>query len=103
MTFPCSSCGCCCKRVNKLYELHEVLGVSNPQSAFYFPYKWNESGMCENYLDNKCSIYETRPNICNVDKTAKLLKLKKKEFYQLNIEACNQMMEEDDIDLKFRL
>jgi Fe-S-cluster containining protein len=85
--YPCTNCGACCKRVHLLEN---------------FPFK-NINGVCEKYIDNKCSIYENRPWICNIDKGAEILGFNKEEFYKLNIQACNQMMDEDGIDLKFRI
>lgn len=70
---------------------------------FEFPYSWNEKGECEMLKDNLCSVYENRPLICNIDEFVKEFKLKKKEFYRQNIIACNQMMNEDNIDLRFRI
>jgi hypothetical protein len=37
-----------------------------------FPYK-NINGVCEMLSDNKCSIYETRPIVCNTEKMYTLL------------------------------
>lgn len=70
----------------------------------YFPYNWDENGVCENLTeDNKCKVYENRPLICNVEKFAEYNKLEKTEFYKVNIRACNYMMDIDGIDQSFRI
>lgn len=70
----------------------------------YFPYNWDENGVCENLTeDNKCKVYENRPLICNVDKFAEYNKLEKTEFYKVNIRACNYMMDIDGIDQSLRI
>lgn len=64
--FNCSGCGLCCKAIN-----------------------------CKHLTsDNKCSIYDTRPDICNVDKGYEMYfrhTMSKKEWYALNYQACNDL------------
>ena len=92
MEFPCSSCGACCRRIGSIInnypkDLKEI-----------FPYKWDESGCCEMLTeDNKCKVYYSRPLLCNIDELHKFTAMKKTDFYNLNIEACNQLKEEDNI------
>jgi len=101
--FPCSGCGACCHRINKTVE---NLGIENIDSGndLYFPYKWDNTGRCEMLTDdNRCSVYETRPLICNVDKLLSLIDIPKEQFYAMNIAACNTMMDEDNLPLKYRI
>ena len=93
ISFKCSGCGCCCKRVGKVIEKYNI----------DFPYKYDENGVCEMLIDNKCSVYDTRPLICNVDEMFKFSKLSKKNYYAINHKACNIMMEEDGIDKSYRV
>ena len=53
--------------------------------------------------DNKCKVYDNRPALCNVDKVMELFDIPKKEFYSINIEACNNLMDEDGVDESFRI
>lgn len=103
--FPCSGCGGCCKRVNKLSADYQELKIPifDKNSIYYFPYKWDETGKCDMLIDNKCSVYNNRPNVCNIEKMRKLLGEPKKQFYKQNIESCNQIMDEDNIPLSFRI
>lgn len=101
MKFPCSGCGCCCKRIKSVVEVLKLKDINSP---LYFAYGWNSKGVCNN-LDkqNKCKIYENRPLICNIEKLTEFLGYDKLSFYQENISACNKMMDEDNIPLQFRI
>ena len=102
--FPCTGCGACCKRVGNL-EAHLV--KDDQESMLYFPYSWDENGVCENLNleDNSCKVYETRPTICNIDKMFQFVQngMSKKEFYDVNIFLCNKMIDEDGLDEKFKV
>lgn len=96
MKYPCSMCGSCCKRVNKAVE---NIDVGEP-----FPYKWDETGRCENLnQDNSCAVYENRPLLCNIDAIADKFGIEKVQFYKANISACNKMMDEDNVPFKFKI
>jgi Fe-S-cluster containining protein len=101
--YPCSGCGACCRRVNKGIK---NIGMNNTDknNLLYFPYKWDESGRCEMLTeDNKCSIYEDRPLVCNVDKLLSLIEIPKEQFYEINVSSCNEMMDEDELPIKYRI
>lgn len=91
--FPCSSCGLCCRNIDKVKELREFdLG----------------NGTCK-YLDivsNSCVIYDTRPDICNIaimyNKQYKQ-HFQKKEFYILNANICNHLQKEYSLHEKFKI
>lgn len=84
MTFPCDCCGLCCQNLDKspLYsDLH------------------NGDGICRhfNQTTKKCTIYDTRPDKCNIDVSYEKYfsgKMTKEKFYELNIVACNKLKEE---------
>jgi Fe-S-cluster containining protein len=63
LKFNCTKCGLCCKALNCQYLTK----------------------------DNLCSIYETRPLICNIDAGYELHKDKmtKREWFMLNEHYCN--------------
>ena len=64
----CNKCGLCCQ-------------VANPFTGI---------GRCPKLTDdNKCSIYDTRPDICRVDVMAKKRGIPKFEAYAANIKACS--------------
>lgn len=91
--FPCTGCGLCCKHIANVQEL-EGYDLGN--------------GTCR-YFDNtsnSCTIYETRPDICRVDKMFDLMYNKEftqEEFYIANAKVCNSLQEHSDMDKKFRV
>lgn len=97
MSYPCSGCGCCCKKADIAIERYKIL-----EPDYVFPYKI-KSGVCSKLKDNKCSVYDERPILCNVDKLAEKYNIELNWFYSANIDACNKMMDDDDIDLTFRI
>ena len=104
MKFPCTMCGSCCKRIDKLVAdaplTSRLFGL--PIEMFDFPYKWDENGVCEKLTeDGLCSIYENRPDICNLETVQQTLKWKSKMFFDITAASCNSMMKEDGIDEEF--
>lgn len=79
--FNCSKCGECCKHVY-LSELYKDFDRGD--------------GTCR-YLDletNLCSIYETRPILCQVDACYEKYfksKLSLEEYYKINYDACKKL------------
>ena len=101
--FPCSGCGSCCKRVNKAVENITARNLKTDEDLT-FPYKWDKTGRCEKLSeDNQCMVYEDRPIICNVDRMMKIYNMPKEAFFDINIKACNSLMDQDDVPLKFRI
>jgi len=96
ISFPCSSCGLCCKKISTVAESLRVIG-------YEFPYKWDENGTCEKLIDNKCSVYDNRPYICSVDKMHEFVGGDKKEFYNLNVVVCNTLMDENNAPQELRI
>lgn len=94
MKFPCTGCGCCCKRVGL---------VKNFLTEDQFPYNPKDDGSCEMLIDNKCSVYDNRPEICDVYKMSLKSDLDIKEYYKQSIDQCNGFMDEDNIPLNFRI
>lgn len=66
--FPCTGCGQCCRQIGKV--LNANVDETTPIGALIkaFPYKPTEQGDCEMLVDGKCSVYENRPLLCNVQK-----------------------------------
>jgi Fe-S-cluster containining protein len=68
--FNCNKCGACCRAVNCQFLTK----------------------------DNLCSIYETRPLICNIEKGyEQLIKgtMTKEEFFKLNEHYCNVLKDRE--------
>jgi Fe-S-cluster containining protein len=75
MSFPCDQCGLCCKAASKI-------GLPT-----------KEDGSCIYLEDNKCSIYNTRPDICNIDTLFEVIDhgLTKEEWYKINQKSCEDI------------
>ena len=92
MSFPCTTCGACCKHISNIAELKDFdLG----------------NGICKelDLKSNKCKIYENRPLICRIDEMYKAFSKvwSKKEFYSYNAKACNELQRLENIDESFRV
>lgn len=91
LSFPCSQCGACCRRVGNFKG---------------FPEPVKKDGSCSHLKeDNSCAIYGNRPLICRVSEGHKVFfpHLTEQEYLEENIKACNRMIEEDGLDLKYTL
>jgi Fe-S-cluster containining protein len=80
-TFPCDNCGACCK----------FIGLSDKTS-------WLDrgDGVCRHFdeINNHCSIYENRPEICNVKKmydTYYKDRFNWSEFVAMNQKVCSEL------------
>ena len=76
--FPCSQCGLCCRHPNL-----SKLGL-----------EVDDTGACIHLgPDNRCRIYETRPDVCRVDRMARRQnRLSMQEYYLQNSLVCNELM-----------
>ena len=95
MSFNCTGCGLCCK------EIGHIIGSTAPfvwmqQARDDFRYKANEDGSCENLIDNKCSVYDDRPLLCNIERMAEqsCCPVTKEVWYQMNYIGCKQLQME---------
>ena len=80
MKFPCDNCVLCCKHIELIKEL-EKFDSGN--------------GSCK-YLteDNICSIYDQRPDACDVKKMYESIykkKINEKEYIELTRGECKQI------------
>lgn len=80
--FPCNQCGLCCKLVGLVIDQLKENG---------FPYNQNKKGECEKLVDDKCSVYETRPSVCRIDEMQLSSGKSKSEYYKDSINVCNQL------------
>ena len=101
-SFPCTGCGSCCKRIDKLLiSINMLDGIE--REILDFPYS-HTNGVCENLgVDNKCNIYENRPVVCSYEKFMLAFNMSKDELFPPSIACCNKMMDEDGIGKEFRI
>lgn len=93
MPFNCSKCGICCQIVGLSVEKakQNLQYSAIMQEVASFPHKYDSTGRCEKLsLDNQCTIYETRPDMCNVEVFHKkhFPEFTETEFFKLNEEGC---------------
>ena len=91
--FPCTGCGLCCQNISSVDELKSFD---------------NGDGVCRYFDINLkfCTIYESRPDICKVDKMFELKYRKyfsKKDFYIQNADICNQLQTLSGVVQDFRV
>lgn len=95
MSFACSSCGACCRRLGLIIDEVKKIG---------FPYNVNEKGHCEKLDENnRCTVYEKRPDICRIDKQQEKSEMTKKEYFFANAKICNQWIIEDKMNDSFKI
>lgn len=78
--FHCDRCGICCRKVGKFPFMKEFD---------------RGDGTCRHLTDkNLCAIYDSRPEVCNVDALYERLyagKISREEFYRINERACEAL------------
>ncbi len=76
--FNCDKCGECCRHIREIDALKH-LDTGN--------------GLCRFLKNNLCSIYDNRPDICNVEKMYESFKdiMSKNEYYELNYQGCIEL------------
>lgn len=78
--FPCSQCGECCKHIAGIPELEKYD---------------NGSGMCIHLVNNLCSIYKERPQVCrgNYIYDTYFKGMPVKDFYEEMKKICSLISE----------
>lgn len=103
MSYPCTGCGLCCRMAGRAVDsAKQLLAMGrendNPfvKEVAEFPYNYDATGRCEMLNDdNTCKVYDTRPDICSIDRTWKKYREGQhplEESYRQNIEACNELI-----------
>lgn len=62
-------------------------------AAARFPYEVLPNGSCSMLKDRKCTVYDHRPDICNLSKMAALTSVPEPDYYRLNAMVCNLMID----------
>ena len=84
--FQCDRCGLCCQHVS-FSEIYKHLDRGD--------------GICRYYeeITHRCSIYENRPVICNIEMFYEKFmqqKMSKEKFFELNYDVCQQFKDENE-------
>ena len=112
-SFPCTSCGLCCKMVGKwiagakkMREEGNIPEISPLNEVADFPFAITENGACSQLDENnQCKVYEDRPTICGIESTwLKYHSEGEKSLSDYFFEAadvCNRMIIETKTDTKY--
>lgn len=75
--FNCVSCGECCRHI------HLVEGLRHLQT----------NGVCKYLVNDQCSIYENRPDLCQYDALYEMLKdqISLEDYDKLSVVYCEQL------------
>ena len=88
MSFPCNQCGWCCQNLDK-NELYSKLDRGD--------------GVCKwfNIENNNCTIYNTRPEICNIENMyySTFFTIEYSEYIRLNIQVCQLVQRENKLPI----
>ena len=105
MSFPCTSCGACCRLVG--------LAIANPdregldpvtvEALDAFPYQARADGSCEKLDGTRCTVYEDRPLLCRVDAMLARRGTPTAEGYQASAEACHALQDALGLGEAFRV
>lgn len=111
-SFPCTGCGLCCQKAGKSVLIARQLQQEGNTSAYVaeiaaFPYSFDRNGRCEKLSpDDKCAVYEQRPDICKVDVSYQKHYQNEHtwaDYVQLSAAICNKLMEEAGKDVSYRI
>lgn len=70
-----------------------------------FPEPVDEHGACKHLTeDNRCSIYEDRPDICRIGYVARFFpNMTEQEYLEATRRQCNEFQREDKMDKSYRI
>lgn len=99
--YPCTGCGMCCRNVGIAVSSAKRMIVEGNTDSYVdevaaFPFPVDDQGACVNLLpDNKCAVYDNRPDICDIEKTWEKHhspNISKENFFLSTMFVCNKMM-----------
>ena len=91
MKFLCTQCGACCRKAGEWGGADYGLPIK-------------EDGSCAHLKDNLCSIYETRPDVCNSNKfPGKKPFQSKKQYFIKSTLICHELIDAEGLDSKYKI
>ena len=92
--FPCTKCGLCCKQLGNTLSNLSSLPPKLQDLLSIFPYRPKPDGSCPKLTeDGLCSVYDSRPIVCNISLSAKLFNHDITDWYRINADYCNSLIE----------
>lgn len=107
--FPCTGCSLCCRSVSRIHSDALAYPKSSilHRAALSFPYSWDDTGCCSMLKDNLCSVYSSRPLLCNVKEISREIALELNSnvnaVYALTATACNNLISSYGLDPGFMI
>ena len=92
--FNCTACGHCCAQINRLLDFDWANHWPWMQKLVDdFPYAVREDGSCEMLNGTLCSVYEDRPLLCSIERTADEVDIgmSKQQWFMVNEQSCKQL------------
>jgi len=94
MKFLCSKCGACCRRAGFMNGAKYGLPIQ-------------KDGSCGNLVNNECSIYKNRPDVCRVEKMSFTdrysKKPTKKQYFIDTTKLCHEIIDKDGLDSSYKI
>lgn len=86
MSFPCNQCGWCCQNLDK-DKMYLSLDRGDGVCGFF------------DKEHNSCAIYETRPEICNIDTMyySHFNSMEYDQYISLNVEICQAVQKANQL------
>lgn len=104
MSYPCTGCGACCRRVGAVLAAPALPDSPLARAIAGFPYAAREDGSCEQLtVEGQCAVYEDRPLLCRVDAMREQANVPERWYYALSAAACNAMQEQDGLPTRYRV
>lgn len=104
MEFPCTGCGACCLMLSDIIKNCDT--QANPvirAAVETFPYKTGPTGACEKLVNGFCSVYDTRPLLCNVKQLGKAIGVDELTWFRANASVCNAVIDQLGIDPSYKI
>jgi Fe-S-cluster containining protein len=80
-------------------QIHAVMR----QAVEEFPFEADSEGVCVMLKDNRCSVYDSRPLLCNVEALGKLMGVNPTAWRQVNAAACNTIIDQLGLDPMYKI
>lgn len=112
MSFNCSGCGLCCMSAGKAVDRARDLVAAGEKDPYVkdvadFPFEYDVFGRCEKLTDDhQCSVYDSRPDVCSVERMWEKYhkgKIEKQNYFLSAEMLCNSMMKEAGVHESFYL
>lgn len=93
--YPCTQCGACCRVA---YLVEELPLAEDGKTCAHLEETTDEGGTLR-YL---CGIYETRPDICSIEKQIPS-QMTRQQYFEVSAICCTQLQDRAGLDETYRV